>query len=190
MTPAPSSPPPARCGSASGLRLTGKARKYLRGLAHGRKAVVRIGQAGLTAHELVKVHAAAERGARRRMARELASRCAAELVGELGSTFVLYRPHPERPRIALPGPAFPFPPASGPAGGPERASPSGRGGEDEDSTGQGSGGRRAEPEARSAAASPGAEPRDVVTAFLEREDGRVLLVRRSYRVGAHQCAAF
>jgi RNA-binding protein len=90
--------------------LTSRQRKSLRGQAHRLEPVVLVGQAGLTdavvhavdvaltTHELVKVrlrepedkHAAAD---------ELAERSHAALCGLVGHTVILFRPHPERPRI-------------------------------------------------------------------------------------------
>jgi RNA-binding protein len=93
--------------------LTGLQRRFLRALIQPRKAVLQVGSAGVTpavtsavdaallVHELIKVrllepedkHAAAE---------ELASRCGAHLCGVVGHTVILYRPHPQNPRIVLP----------------------------------------------------------------------------------------
>jgi len=94
--------------------LTGKQKRHLRGLGHGRKPVVLIGKkevdagliqetdAALACHELIKVkvlenclldrHDAAE---------ELASATGAEIAQVLGKTFLLYRPA-EKPVIVLP----------------------------------------------------------------------------------------
>jgi RNA-binding protein len=92
---------------------TPRQRQWLRGRAHALRPVVLVGQAGVTdavvrsvdaalgARELIKVrlhepedkHAAAE---------ELATRTGAALCGLVGHTVILYRPHPDRPVIALP----------------------------------------------------------------------------------------
>lgn len=94
--------------------LTGKQKRHLRGLGHGRKPVVLIGKkeidtgliqetdAALACHELIKVkvlenclldrHEAAE---------ELAHATGAEIAQILGKTFLLYRPA-KKPVIVLP----------------------------------------------------------------------------------------
>jgi RNA-binding protein len=93
----------------------GKHRKYLRGLAHGLSPVVIIGQRGLsdavvrqvdgalTDHELIKVRLGSECPTDRdAAAAELVARTGAELAGQIGRVLILYRPHPEHPRISLP----------------------------------------------------------------------------------------
>lgn len=101
--------------------LNGYQRKYLRGLAHTRKPVVLIGQQGLTEtvvaateaslrrHELIKVHfnEFKEKPLKQSMGAELADRTRAHLVGLIGHTAILYRPHPDPQRrtIRLPGPS-------------------------------------------------------------------------------------
>ena len=94
-------------------KLPGYQRRYLRARAHALRPLVQLGDAGvsdavvaslvdaLEAHELVKVRL---RGAaeKKRLARELAERSGAVLCGLIGHTVILYRPHPERPRIELP----------------------------------------------------------------------------------------
>jgi len=95
--------------------MNGKDRRYLRGLAHGLSPVVIIGQRGLTDavvrqedgaltdHELIKVRLGGECPADRDEAGEvLTARTGAELAGHIGRVLILYRPHPEKPRIALP----------------------------------------------------------------------------------------
>jgi RNA-binding protein len=95
--------------------MTGKDRRYLRGLAHNLNPVVIVGKGGLsdavvrqidgalTDHELIKVRLAAECPIDRDGAAEmLAMRTAAELAGQIGRVLILYRPHPESPRIVLP----------------------------------------------------------------------------------------
>ena len=94
------------------LTLTSRQRKHLRGLAHSLEPVVQVGRGGVTdsvlasvadallAHEVVKVrlyepedkHGDADR---------LAEGTGAVLCGLVGHTVILYRPHPEKPRIAL-----------------------------------------------------------------------------------------
>jgi len=93
--------------------LQGFQRRFLRGLANPRKALVHVGEGGISPgviaaigralldHELVKVRLR-EPEDKKAEARELAERCRAELCGLVGHTAILYRPHPEQPRIALP----------------------------------------------------------------------------------------
>jgi RNA-binding protein len=92
--------------------LTGAQRKHLRGLAHDHQPVVHVGEAGVTdgvvaatglalaAHELVKVklHAPEDKKA---LAADLAARTGSELCGVVGHVVILYRRHPERPRIVV-----------------------------------------------------------------------------------------
>lgn len=92
--------------------LTGRQRKHLRGLAHGLEPLVHVGSAGVTdavlqavdaalsAHELTKVrlHAPA---AKHDDAETLATRSGAVLCGLIGHVVILYRPHPEKPKIVL-----------------------------------------------------------------------------------------
>lgn len=97
----------------SGPALRGRQRRYLRSLAHARKPVVQVGGAGvsdavaralsaaLLDHELVKVRLR-EPDDKRALARCLAEASDAHLVGLVGHTAILYRRHPERPRIVLP----------------------------------------------------------------------------------------
>ena len=92
--------------------LSSRQRKRLRGLAHALEPVVHVGQSGvsdavvrsvaeaLLAHELIKVRLhdpEDKRGA----AEALAARAEAALCGLVGHTVILYRPHPERPRIVV-----------------------------------------------------------------------------------------
>jgi RNA-binding protein len=97
------------------MSLTGKQRRFLRGLGHPLTAVVTIGRDGitpgligavdqaLTDHELIKVRVGqnadldrAEAGAR------LAAETASEVAQTLGRTILLYRRHPDEPTIELP----------------------------------------------------------------------------------------
>jgi RNA-binding protein len=95
--------------------LTPRQRAHLKGLAHHLKPVVSIGKDGLSdpvvrqiddalaRHELIKVKLG--EGApidRAEAATAVPAAVGAELVQNLGRNFVLYRPDPEEPRIALP----------------------------------------------------------------------------------------
>jgi RNA-binding protein len=92
--------------------LTSRQRQRLRALAHHLKPIVFVGQAGLSDgivlaieralldHELIKVkmHQPDDRDA---LAQELAAASGAMLCGLVGHTAILYRPHPENPRLTL-----------------------------------------------------------------------------------------
>ena len=95
--------------------LTGKQRRYLRGLGHHLEPVVHVGKDGITEglvgaadralgdHELIKVRLGESAGAdRHEIAASLAESTGAELVQVLGRTFLLYRRRPEEPTIQLP----------------------------------------------------------------------------------------
>ena len=94
--------------------LTGKQKRYLRGLGHDLKPVVLIGKseitdtllqetdAALERHELIKVKLLENSATdRREAAAELAVNLQAEVAQILGRTFLLYRPSRE-PKITLP----------------------------------------------------------------------------------------
>jgi len=95
--------------------LTERQRKYLRGLAHPLKPLIRVGAAGLTAavvremtralhdHELIKVKApGADRKARDELIAHLAAQTGSALVHRVGHVAVYYRPRAEMPRILIP----------------------------------------------------------------------------------------
>lgn len=97
--------------------LTSKQRAHLKSLAHPLKPILQIGHEGVSdavvhtvqdafnTRELLKVKVleAAPRSARETGA-DLADRLdGAHLVQVIGRTVVLYRPHPEKPEIVLPG---------------------------------------------------------------------------------------
>ena len=97
------------------MALTGKQRHYLRGLGHALEAVIQVGKEGvsdavtaalgqaLDTHELVKVKLGQNTPEDRHTAAdELAARTQSELVQVLGKAILLYRRHPEDPRIELP----------------------------------------------------------------------------------------
>src|SRR6185312_1129423 len=89
--------------------------RFLRGQAHGLKAILQVGGKGvsdalvaevdgaLEHHELIKVKVAAEdRDVRDAMVQELAQRAGAALVQRIGHTAVLYRASKDHRRIVLP----------------------------------------------------------------------------------------
>ena len=97
------------------VALTAAQTRFLRGQAHDLKALLQIGNKGITPaflaeldavleqHELVKVKVAGEdREARDAMIGELAEKVDAALVQRIGHTAVLYRPSKERRQIVLP----------------------------------------------------------------------------------------
>ena len=96
--------------------LSGRQCRHLRGLAHPLRPLVHVGEDGISEgvvealeralldHELVKVRLH-EPESKRSTARALADSSGAALCGLVGHTVILYRPHPEGPRIALPGAA-------------------------------------------------------------------------------------
>jgi len=93
-------------------QLSGRQRKALRGMAHGFEPLVHVGASGVTdavlhavdtallAHELVKVrlHAPASK---HDDADALATGTGSALCGLIGHVVILYRPHPERPKIVV-----------------------------------------------------------------------------------------
>jgi len=94
--------------------LKGKDRRVLRALGHHLEPVVQIGRQGITAalveatidalvtHELIKVKVL--EGApvdRKAAAAQLAEETGAELAQVLGRTFLLYKPNPDEPKIAV-----------------------------------------------------------------------------------------
>jgi RNA-binding protein len=102
-------------GDAAAPELSERQRRHLRGLAHPLKPVVRLGNAGLTEavareteralgdHELIKVKApGGDRETRDALFSALAARTASALVQRIGNVAVLYRPHPQLPRILIP----------------------------------------------------------------------------------------
>src|SRR5947208_745870 len=97
-------------------KLTGAQRRYLRGLASSLKPVVLIGKGGLTdtvratveqtlaTRELIKIKFVALKDEKKAMIMELASATGSEVVGVIGHTAALYRPHAEKEKrkITLP----------------------------------------------------------------------------------------
>ena len=95
--------------------LTGRQRRYLRGLANPRRPLVQVGEAGISeavvralddalkGHELVKVRLQ-QPADKKAAAQLLAQKSGAELCGLVGHTVILYRRRAEKPIIELPGP--------------------------------------------------------------------------------------
>ncbi len=86
-----------------------KQKKELKAAAHHLKPVIRIGQKGMSdnliaetnlaleKHELIKVHIQqGEREERLALAEQLANTTHAELVHQIGKTFILYRSNPPK----------------------------------------------------------------------------------------------
>jgi RNA-binding protein len=105
--------PPAP--AAAPLKLSERQKKFLRARAHALKPVIRLGNAGISAgvsleaaralldHELIKVKGpAGDRAARDELFAALARETGSALVHRIGNVAVLYRPHPELPRIVIP----------------------------------------------------------------------------------------
>ena len=97
--------------------ITGRAARHLRALGHELAPVVHVGKEGITdalvaatsaallTHELIKVRIQSEAPVdRKQAAAELAERTGSGLAQVLGRTFLLYKRHPKKPRIVLPGP--------------------------------------------------------------------------------------
>ncbi|MET0292654.1 MAG: ribosome assembly RNA-binding protein YhbY [Steroidobacteraceae bacterium] len=97
------------------MELTEKQRRHLKGLAHHLNPVIRVGNAGISPsvvaetvralndHELIKVKVvAADRDDRDAAIGLLASESGASLVVRIGHVAILYKAHPDRPRILLP----------------------------------------------------------------------------------------
>jgi RNA-binding protein len=104
-----------RAAAQEARTLSGRAARYLRGLGHHLDPIVQIGKDGITegvvsatrtallAHELVKVKVLAEAPLDRKEAgADLAERAGAALAQVLGRTFLLYKRHPNKPKIVVP----------------------------------------------------------------------------------------
>jgi RNA-binding protein len=98
-----------------GVQINEKQRRHLKGLAHHLNPVVRVGNAGvspsvvaetqraLSDHELIKVRVSAtDRDERDAAITLLAEACGGVLVGRVGHVAILFRPHPDKPRLLLP----------------------------------------------------------------------------------------
>ncbi len=99
----------------STTKLTPKQRSHLSGLGHTLQPIVTIGKDGLTDsvvaaleqalldHELVKVRVGNSSSEdRKEVATRLAERAAAQLASVVGKTMLIYKAHPEKPKIKLP----------------------------------------------------------------------------------------
>jgi RNA-binding protein len=97
------------------MELTERQRRHLKGLAHPLKPVILMGNSGLTPavisetdralthHELIKVRLPGQERAERDAAlADLAARTGSAMVTRIGHVAILYRPHPELPKIVLP----------------------------------------------------------------------------------------
>ncbi|MCC7250126.1 MAG: ribosome assembly RNA-binding protein YhbY [Lysobacter sp.] len=97
------------------IALTNAQSRFLRGQAHGLKALLQVGAKGVTDaviaevdgalehHELIKVKIAGDdRDSREAMIGELAARSGAALVQKIGKIAVLYRPSKDKRQIVLP----------------------------------------------------------------------------------------
>lgn len=95
--------------------LTAAQNRFLRGQAHGLKALLQVGGKGVTDallaeidgalehHELIKVKVGGEdRDARDAMIEQIATRTRAALVQRIGHTAILYRPSQDKRHIVLP----------------------------------------------------------------------------------------
>ena len=98
--------------------LTPAERSRLKARAHALRPVVAVGNDGLTAavlkeldaglraHELIKIRVAEEdRALRRTLLDEICVRCGASPVQQIGKILVVYRENPESPAPAAPRPA-------------------------------------------------------------------------------------
>jgi len=93
--------------------LRGFQRRHLRKLAHPLRPIVHVGDAGIAPpvvaaleqalldHELVKVRLH-EPDDKKALAQTLADESGSELCGLVGHTVILYRRHPDEPRIDVP----------------------------------------------------------------------------------------
>lgn len=101
--------------AATRAPLTGAQKRHLRGLAHHLSPIVRVGKEGVTDavvlatdqalldHELIKVRLPqVEKESRAEMASALSVRTRSSLAGMTGRVALLYRAHPNQPRVRLP----------------------------------------------------------------------------------------
>lgn len=97
------------------MPLSNTRKKHLRGLSHDLHPVVTVADKGLSDnvlaeieqalehHELIKVKLRGERDRRAAWIEELVATTGAEPVHRIGQVVCLYRRHPDKPRIDLPG---------------------------------------------------------------------------------------
>lgn len=96
-------------------RLTGKQKKYLRGLGHQLNPVVMVGQRGITPavrgkfeeelynHELIKLKVATDSiDGVKEVAADLADKAKGEVIQVIGRVALVYRRRKEEPEIELP----------------------------------------------------------------------------------------
>ncbi len=96
-------------------KLTGKQTRHLRALAHSLKPIVQVGKNGWTDavrdqidqalldHELIKVRVGGESPTElKEFAAQATTALAAQLAQTIGNIAVLYRRHPDEPKIQLP----------------------------------------------------------------------------------------
>ncbi|TCZ85376.1 ribosome assembly RNA-binding protein YhbY [Lysobacter sp. N42] len=113
----PCAPPRTRNVRLTAISLTAAQTRFLRGQAHGLKAMLQVGGKGVTPavvaeigqaledHELIKVKVAADdREARAGLIDAIVDGTGAALVQRIGHTAVLYRPSREKRQIILPRP--------------------------------------------------------------------------------------
>lgn len=99
------------------MQFTERQKKYLRSLAHQKKAVVMIGNQGLTEnvskeidgalsfHELIKIKVrVGDRTERDAMLGTICEDLSCTLIQRVGNTAVLFRRNEEKPKIQLPPP--------------------------------------------------------------------------------------
>lgn len=97
------------------MKLNTKQKQFLRTQAHHLNPVVLLGQHGLTdavmaeielaltIHELIKVRVPGQdREDKKTIINQISETTGAELVQTVGHIAVLYRPHPDEPRLVLP----------------------------------------------------------------------------------------
>lgn len=97
------------------MSLSGKQKRFLRGEAHALEPVVSLGKEGMTesvlaavraaleSHELIKVRVLENAPIDRKEAAEtLPELVKAELAGLIGRILILYKRHPNKPKVPLP----------------------------------------------------------------------------------------
>lgn len=97
------------------MSLTGKQRRFLRAEAHGLEPIIHVGKEGISetlnaavsdallAHELIKIRVLDGCALdRQEVADILPGLVKAELVGLIGRIVILYKRHPQKPKLNLP----------------------------------------------------------------------------------------